>query len=100
MTDATPVAMRLAEPVFTFLGKHHLHKEHDNPEQARQRKAWLVSSIAHALDDAGVREAVERLERLIRRHHPGMMDKSYAISEVTLAYAALTGTKEVNDETN
>lgn len=81
MADPTAVAMRLARTVHDA--------ECDFPPIGGD-----LDDAARALDDAGVREAVEKLNWLIVNNYG--TDNQSAIAAAT-ALAALTGTQEVSD---
>ena len=96
MTDATPVAMRLTDKLH---GAIHDYVNTQDLQVARE-------VFAQAIDDAGVREAVEKLEFIkdgrgaySRDHHQHaencITDMKAAAVE---ALSALTVTQEVSDE--
>ena len=100
MADPTPVAMRLAEvSLDASLNEHVLEIDEDGKVT---RPDQLV--IAHALDDAGVREAVEKLEWVVRDSYykaPEQLDPLHKawLGKVESALSTLTGTaQEKNDE--
>ena len=75
MTDPTPVGTRLAGIALT------------QDSRSCDDQETKINTAARALDDAGVREAVEHLERLIETGYD-----SQDIYEAKTALAALTGT--------
>ena len=83
MTDRTPAAMHLARNVPKSVSKSgELVELYSTPK--------ALEFVAGCLDDAGVRDAVEKLKHLAK--HP---QDVYVVEVAKAALAALTGTQEV-----
>jgi hypothetical protein len=101
MADPTPVAMRLAEvSLDASLNEHVLDIDEDGKVTRVDQLA-----IAHALDDAGVREAVSMLDHCIRScmalgstfDGPGKRFAAAMQQDLSYTLSALTGTQETSD---
>ena len=106
MADPTPVAMRLAEasvPQVTITASASNEEINDLMAEAGRRRRMEVQRVAISNDDAGVREAVEKLEWVVRDSYykaPEQLDPLHKawLGKVESALSTLTGTQEVSDD--
>lgn len=101
MTDPTPAAIRLAEAAVppqevVLTNEMSFSEQQAVIDSAKDERSDQVHIAARALDDAGVREAVEKINEA--KKYPYKGDILILIRLLDGALSALTGTHEASDD--